>query len=80
MEKFAQIVKNEIPVIHSIRADVNREFLSIKVEGWSDVQKISKKILEFEGRKFKFTGWNSDDMMCYFARPLNGEIQSAKIL
>jgi hypothetical protein len=80
MEKFAQIVKNEIPVVHSIKQDVGREFLSIKVEGWPDVQKISKKILEFEGRKFKFTGWNSDSLTCYFARPLTSEIQSAKIV
>lgn len=42
-------------------------FLTVEVpNGWDDVKKISKKILEFEGRFYTFTGWNSDSMKCYF--------------
>lgn len=68
----ATVCQNKIEVRHSIRKDVNREFLAIAVpNGWSDVQKISRKILLFDGREFAFTGWNSDTLECYFARELD---------
>lgn len=76
----AQILKDSIQIRHSRREDVNREFLTFDVSGWEDVEKISKKILSFEGRKFAFTGWNSDRNECYFARPLNEEVKFAKIV
>lgn len=76
----ATIAQNEIPVSHSVRPDVGREYLTIDVpNGWDDVKKISKKVLVFDGRKFTFTGWNSDTLKCYFCRPLVGEIQTATI-
>ncbi len=68
----ATIAPNEIPVTHSVRSELGREFLNIKIDGWSDVAKISKKVLVFDGRKFTFTGWNSDRNECFFSRPLNG--------
>jgi hypothetical protein len=75
--KKATIYSNEIPVMHSVRPDVNREFLTVDVpEGWDDVKKICKKVLTFEGRKFTFTGWNSDRNQAFFAAPLNGSSNS----
>ena len=34
--------------------------------GWDDVKKISRKVLEFGGRDFSYTGWNSDRNVAYF--------------
>jgi len=77
----ATIVPNEIEVRHSVRPDVGREFLTFDVpNGWDDVKKICKKVLLFDGRKFTFSGWNSDGNYCCFFRPLAGEPQTAKIL
>lgn len=69
----ATVVSNEFPVRHAVRLDIGREFITFDVpNGWEDVQKISKKVLLFDGRKFVFAGWNSDHNYCSFYRPLNG--------
>lgn len=68
---------NETPARHSVRPDVGREFLTLSVpNGWDDVKKICKRVLTYEGRKFLFTGWNSDRNECFFARGLNGNVDS----
>jgi hypothetical protein len=68
----AIIVPNEIAVVYSHRPDIAREFLMIQVpNGWDDVAKICRKVLSYGGRKFTFTGWNSDRNECYFARSLH---------
>lgn len=66
---------NETPAVHSVRPDVGREFLTISVpNGWDDVKKICKRVLTYDGRKFLFTGWNSDRNECFFARGLNSNV------
>ena len=68
----ATIVPNEIPVVHNVRPDVDREFLTVDCpEGWDDVKKLTKKVLTYDGRKFTFSGWNSDRNVCFFVRRLN---------
>jgi hypothetical protein len=80
MSKTATIT-HLVPVRHSIRPDVNREFITFDIEnGWDDVKKIHKKILSFDGRNFQFSGWNSDSNECYFFRPLNSNCQVAKFI
>ena len=77
----AQILPNEIPVLHSYRASMGREFLTVDCpEGWDDVKKLTKKVLLFEGRKFTFVGWNSDDNKAFFTGPINGTTSTATIL
>jgi hypothetical protein len=79
--KKAEILKNEIPVLHTVRPSIGREFLTVDCpEGWDDVKKICKKVLLFEGRKFTFTGWNSDRNQAFFAGPINGASSTATIL
>ena len=81
LRMIATISNKEIKVEHNVRKDVNREFLTFQIEnGWDDVKKVHKKVLVFEGRKFTFSGWNSDTNECYFFRPLNGESQVAKFI
>lgn len=75
----ATISPNEIPVTHSVRPDVGREFISFPISGWDDVKKVARKVLIYDGRKFVFSCWNSDRMDCVFYRPLNGEVKVAKI-
>jgi hypothetical protein len=71
----ASILPNDISVVYSYRPDVAREYLTIDVpNGWDDVKKISKKVLSYDGRKFTYTGWNSDTNQCYFARSLHETI------
>jgi hypothetical protein len=68
----ATILPNEVAVVYSNRPEVNREYLTVSVpNGWDDVKKIAKKVLTYDGRKFTFTGWNSDTLQCYFVRGLN---------
>ena len=65
----ATISNNEVAVVYSNRPEINREFLTIDVpNGWDDVAKLTKKVLTYDGKKFVFTGWNSDDLKCYFVR------------
>jgi hypothetical protein len=79
-EVKATISPNEIPVRHTYRLDVNREFLTVSCpNGWDDVKKICRKVLTYQGRKFTFTGWNSDRNECFFAKPLVGDNEIATI-
>lgn len=78
MNTFAAFNPNEIHVIHTVRPDVNREFLTVSCpNGWDDVKHIKDKILTYDGRKFSYTGWNSDRNECFFAKPLNTDVQYA---
>ena len=57
-----------------------REFLTIDVpNGWEDVKTLSTKVLEYQGREFVFTGWNSDHNHCYFARPIDGGVSETQV-
>jgi hypothetical protein len=62
----ATLLKNEINVTHSVSG--NREYLKFDVSGWDEVAKLTKKILAYDGKKFKFSCWNSDDFYCVFIR------------
>jgi len=65
----AVVSKNEVAVVYSNRQDVGREYLTIDVpNGWDDVEKLTKKVLRYDGKAFVFTGWNSDTLKCYFVR------------
>ena len=76
----AIITENEIEVRHTVRPDVGHEYLTIDCpNGWDDIKKICKKVLTFEGKKFTFTGWNSDRNECFFCKPINGECEIATI-
>lgn len=63
----AKILKNFIPVVavshFGLRIDVPN--------GWDDVKKICKKVLEFDGKKYVFTGWNSDRNEVFFRQGQN---------
>jgi hypothetical protein len=60
----AKISTNLIPVRPSQTRD---GYLTVDVpNGWEDVEKIRTKVLEFEGRRFVFTGWNSDRNEAFF--------------
>ena len=73
-------ITNKINVEHSIRPDVNREFLTIECKnGWEDVDRLRKKVLCFNNKEYKFSGWNSDTNQMYFFKPLYRDIQTASI-
>ena len=73
----ATVSQNEIAVVYSNRAEINREFLTIDVpNGWDDVAKLTKKVLRYDGKTFVFTGWNSDSLKCFFVR--SNEIATIK--
>jgi hypothetical protein len=49
--------------------------------GWAEIQKLVKKVVMYDGRKFVWSCWNSDGNYVVFARPLNGEeIKTAKFV
>ncbi len=77
----AAIQTNLVPVVHTVRPEVQREFLTVECpNGWEDVKKISRKVLAFEGRNFTFASWNSDRNVATFVRGLNSEPAVAVIL
>jgi len=60
----ATIVKNAVSVVPSETRD---GYLTVNCpQGWVDVEKLVSKVLEFEGKKFTFTGWNSDRNVAFF--------------
>jgi hypothetical protein len=70
----ATVFPDEVPVRFSSRPDVGRDFLTLSFEGdyaevWRQVEKVSKKVLTYNERKFTFTGWNSDRNEAFFAAP-----------
>ncbi len=76
-ENTATIVKNEISVRHASHPEINYEFLTVHCDGgWDEVKKLTNKVLTFKGRKFTWSGWNSDKNDCYFVRLLNGPAPS----
>lgn len=76
----ASIASNKIAVSHTVRPDMDREFLTLNVpNGWDDVKKLTGKVLTYDGRDFIFSGWNSDVNQCYFVRLINGPDQVATI-
>ncbi len=65
----ATIAPDLIEVFPSFREDMQPcgHYLTVRVsDGWNDVKKICKKVLQYEGRNYTFTGWNSDTNNCYF--------------
>jgi hypothetical protein len=62
----ATILPNEISVEHTSRE--GREYLKFSISGWDEVSKLTKKVLFYNGNKFKFSCWNSDDLYCVFIR------------
>jgi len=62
----AKVVSNLIPVNHIVRAG-ERDRLHLDVpNGWDDVKKICRKVLQYEGRNYTFIGWNSDRNEAFF--------------
>lgn len=72
----ATVSPTEIPVTHTVSGD--REFIKFSITGWDDVKPLTKKVLVFDGRKFVFSCWNSDDLYCVFVRMLDGSDKTAR--
>lgn len=34
--------------------------------GWDDVKKLTKKVLQYDGKTFVWSGWNSDRNVSFF--------------
>jgi hypothetical protein len=63
-----------------VHPELNQENLTIEApNGWDDVKKICRKVLIFDARRFTFTGWNSDENVAYFVRPLDSEVKTAVV-
>jgi hypothetical protein len=74
----ATVIPNEFPVRYSKRE--NTEFITFDVpNGWDDVKKVCKKVLSYDGKKFTFSCWNSDDLYCSFRRDNGVDVSTAKI-
>lgn len=74
----AKIAPNLLSVKHTLRSDIGTEFLEVEAPGgWDDVQKLVGKVLEFDSRRFTYTGWNSDRNVAYFSRSLSARAVEA---
>jgi len=68
----ATVIPNEIPILRHHTDKDGTGWLYIKIEdqdgdgGWTDVKRNYRKVLEFEGRKYTWSCWNSDDMYSVF--------------
>lgn len=66
-------IGSSIPVRHSVRPDVGREFLTVDLpDGWDSAKALLHRVLIYDGREFVWTGWNSDRNEAFFARALDG--------
>jgi len=58
-------ITNFIPVTPS--EHMGKKRLTIDVpNGWDDLKKLVKKVLEYNGEFYSFTGWNSDRNVAFF--------------
>lgn len=78
MTKTASIVPNELAIDRHIPNSGGCEWIYFRISGWDDVEPYTRKVLEFDGRKFTFSCWNSDENYMVFRRPLTG-VLTAKI-
>ena len=68
----ATIVPDEIPVLRHHTDSGGTGWLYLQIEskdgdgGWADVRRFNRKVLEFEGRKYTWSCWNSDSMVSVF--------------
>lgn len=64
MKNTAFIASDLLVVRHS---GTRPYYLTVSVpNGWEDVARLTARVLEFEGRHYGFTGWNSDRNEAYF--------------
>ena len=61
----ATVAPDLIPVRHTFAHNQHRLTINVP-EGWDDVKKLCKKVLQYEGRHYTFLGWNSDRNECFF--------------
>lgn len=61
----ATIAKNQIAVRDTSQKDWRHLTIDCP-QGWDDVKKLTKKVLDFDGLKWTFVGWNSDRNECFF--------------
>lgn len=62
----ASIAPNEVAVTYQTLGGY--ECISFPVSGWDEVKGLQAKVLVFDGRQFRFTGWDSDRNVCFFKR------------
>jgi AAA+ superfamily predicted ATPase len=66
MNNTATVMNNAIPVKY-VNNDNGVSWITVDApNGWDDVKKICKKVLVFDGKPHKFTGWNSDRNVAFF--------------
>ena len=56
-------------IVRSDKLPVRVTSIGLEAEvpnGWDDVKNLTNKVLEFDGKTFVFTGWNSDRNVCFF--------------
>jgi hypothetical protein len=71
-KRFAVVVAGALPIVSMYPLNVlpeNANHITLSVpNGWDDVKHLSKKVLDYAGKTFVFTGWNSDTNQIYFKR------------
>ena len=59
---------NAIPV----RYDEEHDHITIDVNGYDDIKRVSKLVLRYGDRLYTYTGWNSDRNEAYFRLATSG--------
>ena len=68
----ATVIPNEIPILRQYTDENGVGWLYISISnqdgdgGWTDVIRTYRKVLEYAGRKYTWSCWNSDDMYSVF--------------
>lgn len=65
--KTAAVVPDAVPILSATADCASAHWLTIPVpNGWDDVKTWAGRVLEYAGRRYAYSGWNSDRNVAYF--------------
>ena len=67
MNMNANVVQNALPIQSTATTEGGVHWLEVKLDnGWDDAKRHAKMVLEFEGRLYCWSCWNSDRNVSVF--------------
>ena len=66
-KEFTKVVPDSVAVLCAEADPAGVHWLTVSVpRGWDDVVVLTNRVLEYDGRRYAYSGWNSDRNAAYF--------------